>query len=99
MAMASIPPSPSIIVTVALPVPVSHEDHGRVPVTVTIVLCGLDQSLNLSLGQVLPGAKLSVSLPPWGQLLVFRWLASPVVGSILLAFVSPLAVYWPDCQN
>ena len=66
--------------------PVSHEDHGGVPVTVTIVLCGLNQLLDLSLGQVLPAAKLPIWLAPSGQLLVFRWLASPAAVSILLPF-------------
>ena len=40
--------------------PVSHQDHGGVPVTVAIVLRGLDQLFNLSLGQVLSAAKLAV---------------------------------------
>jgi hypothetical protein len=40
--------------------PVSHQDHGDVSVTVAIVLRGLDQLFNLSLGQVLSAAKLAV---------------------------------------
>jgi hypothetical protein len=36
------------------PVPVGHKDHAGVSVTVAIVLCRLDQLLNLSLSQVLP---------------------------------------------
>src|ERR1035437_2171075 len=47
--------------------PVSHEDHGGVPVTVAIVLRGLDQLFNLSLGQVLSAAQLAVRLPPRGN--------------------------------
>src|ERR1035437_3449512 len=47
--------------------PVSHEDHGGVPVTVAIVLRGLDQLFNLSLGQVLSAAQFAVRLPPRGN--------------------------------
>src|ERR1039458_750156 len=49
------------------PMPVSHEDHGGVPVTVAIVPRGLDQLFDLALGQVLSAAKLAVRLPPRGN--------------------------------
>src|SRR5450759_3578567 len=42
------------------PMPVSHEDRGGVPVTVAIVLRGLDQLFNLGFGEVLSAAKLAV---------------------------------------
>src|ERR1019366_6371265 len=41
-------------------VPIGNQDHGRVPVTVSIVLCGLDKLFNLSFGQMLSAAKLAV---------------------------------------
>src|SRR5450759_423325 len=47
--------------------PVSHEDHGGVPVTVAIVLRGLDELFDLALGQVLSAAKLTVWPAPRGD--------------------------------
>jgi hypothetical protein len=44
----------------AQPVPEGHQDHGRIPVTVSVGLGGLDQSLDLAGRQVLPGPKLCV---------------------------------------
>ena len=45
--------------------PVSHQDHGGIPVTVAIALRGLDQFFNLGLGQVLAAAELAVRLPSY----------------------------------
>jgi len=47
------------------PMSVCHEDHRRVPVPVSIVLCGLDQLPHLSLGQVLSGTKLAIRPAQW----------------------------------
>src|SRR5450759_4105339 len=47
--------------------PVSREDHGGVPVTVAIVLRGLDELFDLALGQVLSAAKLAVWPAPRGN--------------------------------
>src|SRR5450759_3940472 len=54
--------------------PISHQDHGGVPVTVAIVLRGFDQLSNLSLGQVLTAAKLAVRLPSRGTCSFFSGL-------------------------
>src|ERR1035437_10576099 len=60
--------------------PVRHQDHGRVPVTVTIVLCGLDELFNLGLGQVLSTAKLTVWPAPRGNCsFLGGWLHQPQV--------------------
>ena len=45
----------------------SHEEHGRIPVAVSIVLRGFYEFFNLSLGQVLSAAKLIVRLPSRGN--------------------------------
>src|SRR5450759_2373985 len=42
------------------PMPVSHQDRGGVPVTVAIVLRGLDQLINLGFSKVLSAAKLAI---------------------------------------
>jgi transposase-like protein len=42
------------------PMPVSHEEHGRIPVAVAIVLRSLDELFDLAFGQVLSAAKLAV---------------------------------------
>src|SRR5450759_3423674 len=47
--------------------PVSHEEHGRIPVAVPIVLRGFDQLINLGLGQVLAAAELAVWPAPRGN--------------------------------
>jgi hypothetical protein len=51
--------------------PVSHEEHGRIPVAVAIVLCGLGELFDLALGQVLSAAKLAVWPAPRGDCSVF----------------------------
>jgi hypothetical protein len=47
--------------------PVSHEEYGGIPVAVSIVLCGLDQLINLGFGQVFSAAEFAVGLPPRGN--------------------------------
>src|SRR5271154_3646560 len=47
--------------------PVSHEDHGGVPMTVSVALGCLDQLFNLGLGQVLPAAELAVRPANWAN--------------------------------
>src|SRR5262249_26594795 len=47
--------------------PIGNQQHGRVPVTVSVVLCSPDQLFNLSLSEVLPAAKLSIWRPPRGN--------------------------------
>jgi Pyruvate/2-oxoacid:ferredoxin oxidoreductase delta subunit len=41
-------------------VPEGQQDHGRVPLPVSIGLCGFDQGLDLAGRQVLPGSKFGV---------------------------------------
>src|ERR1035437_1876019 len=60
--------------------PVRHQDHGGVPMTISIVLCGLDELFNLGLGQVLSTAKLTVWPPPRGNCsFLDGWLHQPQV--------------------
>src|SRR5450756_1657314 len=60
--------------------PVCHQNHGGVPMTVSVVLCGLDQLFNLSLGQVLSAAKLAVRPAPQGNCsFLGGWLHQPQV--------------------
>src|SRR5450759_3773298 len=47
--------------------PVSHKDHGAVPVTIAIVLRGLNELFDLALSQVLSAAKLAVWPAPRGD--------------------------------
>ena len=47
--------------------PIGNQYHRGVAVAVAIALSGFDQLLNLSLGQVLPAAKLAVWLASWGN--------------------------------
>src|SRR5262249_42425305 len=55
--------------------PIGNENHRRIPVTVSIVLCSLDELLDLGLSQVLPAAKLSIWLPLRGNCSFFGgWL-------------------------
>jgi len=45
------------------PVPECQKDHGRVPMTVSVGLGGIDRDLDLAGREMLAGAKLGVSSP------------------------------------
>ena len=47
--------------------PVGYEDHRGVPLTVAVTLGGGDQSLDLTLGKMLPGPQGLVRGSPWGN--------------------------------
>jgi hypothetical protein len=60
--------------------PVGNQEHGRIPVTVSIVFCGLDELFNLGLGQVLAAAELAVRPAPRGNCsFLDGWLQQPQV--------------------
>jgi len=55
--------------------PIGDQDHGRIAMTVAVALRGLDQLLDLGLGQVLPLPVVGIRPTVPGQLLAFRRLA------------------------
>jgi hypothetical protein len=56
---------PTQVADFSCPQPMAEgdQDHGRVPVTVAIVLRGLDQGLDLARREMLAGAKLGIRSP------------------------------------
>jgi hypothetical protein len=52
--------------------PVGDQDHGGVPVTVAVVLRGLDYPLDLGRGEVFAHPQLGVLRPAWGNCSVFE---------------------------
>jgi hypothetical protein len=51
--------------------PVGDQNHGGVPVTVAVVLRGLDHPLDLGRGEVLAPPQLGVLRPAWRNCSVF----------------------------
>jgi hypothetical protein len=76
---------------------IGDQDHGRVAVAVSVVLCSLDQFSNLGLGQVFAAAKLAVWPTQWRNCsFLGGWLHQPQVrfAGILVSYHSILLVYW-----
>jgi hypothetical protein len=46
-------------------VPVGHQDHGRIPVTVAIFLGGIHELFNFGFSQIFAGTQGGVGEPPW----------------------------------
>jgi hypothetical protein len=53
------------------PMSICHKKHRRIPMPVTIGLCGLNQLLNLTLRQVLTATIFAIRQPSWRNCSVF----------------------------
>src|ERR1035437_5269816 len=70
------------------PMRVSHQDHCRVTMAVTIAFGDLDQFFNFSLGQMLSAAKLAVRLPSRGNCSFFDGWRDQLQARLAMVFAS-----------
>ena len=68
--------------------PVSHEEHCRVTMAVSIASSGFDQLLNFGLGEVFSAPELTVRPAQWSNCSFFDGGLDQLACSVLLAFLA-----------